>query len=239
MRLALALVLATTVFVAPALAQEGPPPGLITINGLGEVTAEPDMAIVMSGVVTDADTARAALDANTRAMAGLFEVLRDAGIEERDIQTSGFSVEPKYVQSDRRDAQGYRLPPVIAGYRVSNAVTVRVRDLDNLGRVLDRSVTVGANSISGVAFALAEPGGLLDEARRLAVADAIARAELMTGAAGVGLGRIRSISEQSAPRPQPMADMARLAVSAESAVPVAAGELSYTATVSIQWEIAQ
>ncbi len=239
MRLAFALIVATTVLVAPAFAQEGGPPGLITINGLGEVTAEPDMAIVASGVVTDAETARAALDANTRAMAALFEVLSDAGIAERDIQTSGFSVQPKYVQSDRRDAQGYRLPPVIAGYRVSNAVTVRVRDLDDLGRVLDRSVTVGANSISGVSFAVAEPDDLLDEARRRAVADAIARAELMTEAAGVGLGRIRSISEQSAPRPLPMADMARMAVSAESAVPVAAGELTFSATVSIQWEIAQ
>lgn len=239
MRLASSLILAAAVFATPALAQEREEPGLITITGLGEVTAEPDMAIVSSGVIADAETARAALDANTEAMAALFEVLRQAGIEERDIQTSGFSVEPKYVQSDRRDAFGYRLPPVIAGYRVSNAVTVRVRDLDDLGRVLDRAVSVGANSIAGISFAVAEPDELMEEARRLAVADAIARAELLTGAAGVSLSRIRSISEQSAPRPVPMAEMARMAVAADAAVPVAAGELTFSATVAIQWEIAQ
>lgn len=225
---------------APALAQEADEPGLITINGTGEVVAAPDMAIVSSGVVTDGNTAREALTANTEAMAALIEVLRGAGIEARDIQTSGFSVQPNYVYSNERDESGYQRPPKIVGYRVSNNVSVRVRDLEILGTVLDRAVTVGANTISGISFAVAETGELMDDARKAAVADAIARAELLTGAAGVGLGKIRMISEQGGARPQPVL-MERLAMAADAAapVPVEAGELTFSVTVSIQWEIAQ
>src|SRR5690606_34926876 len=101
-------------------------------------------AIVNSGVTTQGATAREALDANTAAMTQLIETLKAAGIEARDIQTSNFSVQPNYVYSDARDANGYSLPPKIDGYTVSNSVTVRVRNLPALGAVLDQSVSVGA-----------------------------------------------------------------------------------------------
>ncbi|MEX0627373.1 MAG: SIMPL domain-containing protein [Cucumibacter sp.] len=191
-------------------------------------------------MTTDGPTAREALDANTAAMAALIEVLRAAGIEERDIQTSGFSVQPSYVYSDKVDEAGYQLPPRIEGYRVSNSVTVRVRDLTSLGTVLDRAVTVGANSINGISFTVAETDALMAEARRAAVADAISRAQLLTEAAGVGLGRIRSINEQGGAQPYVMQSARFDMVAAEAApVPVAAGELTFSVTVSIQWEIAQ
>ncbi|MEX0859791.1 MAG: SIMPL domain-containing protein [Cucumibacter sp.] len=229
-----------TAVPAAAFAEEAPEPGLISIDGTGEVTAVPDMAIVNSGVTTDGPTAREALDANTAAMAALIEVLRAAGIEERDIQTSGFSVQPSYVYSDKVDEAGYQLPPRIEGYRVSNSVTVRVRDLTSLGTVLDRAVTVGANSINGISFTVAETDALMAEARRAAVADAISRAQLLTEAAGVGLGRIRSINEQGGAQPYVMQSARFDMVAAEAApVPVAAGELTFSVTVSIQWEIAQ
>src|SRR5690606_39335868 len=128
-------------------------------------------------------TAREALDANTAAMAELIEALKASGIEARDIQTSGFSVNPNYVYTDARDENGYSLPPRINGYQVSNTVTVTVRDLDALGSILDKSVTVGANTVNGVSFAVADPAALYDQDRHAHVADARAKAELHAPAA--------------------------------------------------------
>ncbi|MBD8064062.1 SIMPL domain-containing protein [Devosia sp. PTR5] len=208
----------------------------ITVQGEGEVTATPDTAIINSGVTTQADTARDALDANSKAMDELLAALKEAGIEKRDIQTSNFSVNPNYVYSDNRDENGYSLPPRINGYQVSNTVTVRVRNLDDLGAILDKSVTVGANTINGISFSVADPSELLNDARREAVKDAREKAELYAEAAGVTLGDLESISESqnsSGAPPYPM--YARAEAAAE--VPVAAGEMSFSVTVNVEWDL--
>lgn len=211
--------------------------GTISIEGRGEVTAAPDMAMINSGVTTQGATAREALDANTAAMAELIAALKAAGIEVRDIQTSGFSVNPNYVYTDERDANGYTLPPKINGYQVSNTVTVAVRKLDTLGSILDKSVTVGANTINGVTFSVADPSELYDDARKAAFADARTKAELYATAAGGSLNEIVSISEtQGYNPPQPVAMYARADMAA-SEVPVEAGELSFAINVSVQWEL--
>src|SRR5690606_8917457 len=114
-------------------------------------------AYVTSGVATHGATAKEALDLNNADMAKLLETLKAAGIESADIQTTGFSVNPNYVDSDGRDANGYQLPPKIQRYTVSNGVTVQVRDLGILGAVLDQAVTVGANQINGITFAVEDP----------------------------------------------------------------------------------
>ena len=236
MRLALALLAPlalTTALTLPALAQEG----TITVVGMGEVSAAPDTAFVMSGVTTQGATAREALDANNQAMTALIETLKAAGIEERDIQTSGFSVTPNYVYTDARDANGYTLPPKINGYSVFNNVNVRVRDIADLGAVLDQQVTVGANTISGVTFSVDDPSKLLDEARKLAFADAKARAEIYAATAGVELDKIRAISEgQLFEPPQPYAfDRAEFA--AGSPVPIQGGELTFQINVNVTWSL--
>ena len=212
--------------------------GTITIEGRGEVMAAPDMAQITSGVTTQGATAREALDANTTAMAALVAELKASGIEARDIQTSGFSVNPNYVYTDERDANGYTLPPKINGYQVFNTVTVRVRALDSLGAILDQSVSVGANTINGISFAVADPSKLYDEARTKAFADAQAKARLYADTARVDLESIRSISEvqtYGAPQPYPMYARADMAVSAP--VPVEAGELAFAINVNVQWEL--
>lgn len=213
--------------------------GTISIDGRGEVAAAPDMAMISSGVTTQGVTAREALDANTAAMTDLIATLKEFGIEARDIQTSGFSVNPNYVYSDARDANGYSLPPKIIGYQVSNSVTVAVRDLETLGEILDKSVTVGANTINGVTFSVADPADLYNEARKAAFADARAKAELYAGAAGGALEEIISISETKGfnePQPYPMYARSEMADAAK--VPVEGGELSFAINVSVQWELA-
>ena len=234
------LLLATALSAAPALAQEASVSGTISIGGVGEVTATPDTAFVNSGVTSQGATAREALDANTKAMGELIETLKAAGIEARDIQTSGFSVSPNYVYSDARDANGYQLPPKITGYQVYNNVNVRVRELATLGSVLDKAVTVGANTINGVSFSVADPSKLYDEARKAAFADAKAKAQLYAEVAGEELGSIRNINESQGivQPPQPYMMKAVAEDSAAGAVPIEGGELSYSINVQVTWDFA-
>jgi len=209
--------------------------GTISIAGRGEVQAAPDMAVITSGVTSQGATAREALDANTAAMTELLDELKASGIEARDIQTTGFSVNPSYVYSDERDSNGYSLPPKVTGYQVSNTVTVVVRDLEDLGTILDRSVTVGANTVNGVTFSVADSTELYNEARQKAFADARAKAELYAETAGTTLGDLEAIREsQGFDGPQPYAMYAR-AEAASSAVPVEAGELTFTINVDVEW----
>jgi uncharacterized protein len=239
MRLIAALVLVTAL-AFPAMAQDVPKAGAINIEGHGEVTAAPDTAFVTSGVTSQGATAREALDANTAAMAELIATLKAAGIEARDIQTSGFAVSPNYVYTDERDANGYTLPPKVNGYIVSNSVSVRVRKLDSLGQVIDQAVTVGANTINGVTFAVADPSTLYDAARKAAFADARKKAELYIGEAGVELGDIIAISEaQSYGQPQPMMMRSQVADMASAPVPVEVGELTFAINVTVSWALDQ
>ena len=125
----------------------------------------------------------------------------------------------------------------IKGYIAANTVSVRVRALDSLGGLLDAAVKDGANTLNGVEFGLQQPEPVMNEARKAAVADAKARAELIAGAAGVKLGAIKSITEGgAAPMPMPMMRMA--ADAAAGAVPVASGEVGTTAQVTIVWTLA-
>ena len=225
--------------LATALASPAFAAGSMQITGHGEVTAAPDTAYVTSGVTSQGMTAKEALDLNNADMAKLIETLKAAGIESKDIQTTGFSVSPNYVYSDARDQNGYQLPPKVVGYTVSNGVTVQVRDLTILGAVLDQAVTVGANQINGISFAVEDPSELYDEARKLAFADARDKGELYAEAAGVELGAIALISEQInyAP-PQPYMFKAEAAMAADrSFVPVEAGSLTFSIDVNVNWDL--
>lgn len=223
----------------PAFAQDLTPVATMNISATGAATATPDTAVVTSGVVTEGETARDALSSNNEAMNALIDVLQSAGIETRHIQTSGFSVQPNYVHSDKRDQNGYVLPPKISGYRVSNMVTVSVVDLDNLGVVLDQAVTVGANSINGVSFSVSDPSKLIDEARRQATAEAIKNAGIYAQAANVSLSRIINISENNNYGGQQFKPMARMEMAMSDSVPVQAGEIDYSITVNVTWEITE
>jgi uncharacterized protein len=230
----------TSALALPAQAQSFRGPGTIAVEGRGEVTASPDTAYINSGVTTQGATAREALDANSAAMNELMETLKAAGIEARDIQTSGFSVQPNYVYTDARDANGYTLPPKINGYQVFNTVTVRVRSLDSLGTILDKSVSVGANTINGISFAVADPSRLYDQARTKAFADALSKARLYADTARVELEALRSISEiQNFNQPPQPYMMREMAMSADASVPIATGELSFAINVQVTWEISE
>lgn len=209
-------------------------PRIITVSGLGEVKTRPDMAIINSGVTSEATTAREALSKNNAAMTAVINALKNAGVAEDDIQTSNFSVSPVYPPYQPNQTT----PPRISGYQVSNQVSARVKQLAKLGAILDALVRAGSNQISGVSFDVDEPKPLLDQARKKAVADARARAELYTAAAGVSLGRVVQISESGGVimPPQPMFRREAMAAS-DASVPIAAGQQTLSASVSITYEI--
>ena len=222
---------ALSLLLTPALADTTAAPRLITVSGTGEVKAAPDRAELSSGVVTRAATAASALAANARAMNAVFEALKRAGIAEKNIQTSNFQVSPQY--SDAKPGAA----PRIVGYEVSDTVSVTVDGLDRLGPTIDALVAAGSNQIEGPEFSIADPKPLLAKAREEAVKDATARAEAYARAAGVVLGPIASINEGGVSSTiQPMR-MRGMMAAADKATPVAAGEQSVTANVSISWEI--
>ncbi len=207
----------------------------VLVRGVGSAAAAPDMATVEAGVATAAATAAEALAGNSAAMAAVFEALREAGIAERDMRTVDFSISPRYA--DRRMDEPDDGPPRIVGYRVDNAVSVRVRDLGQLGPLLDTLVSSGANRISAISFGIADEAEVLAEARRAAVRDAAGKARLYAEAAGVALGPVLAIDDTGGGMPRP-APMRRAAAMDATAVPVAGGETTVTASVTITWAIA-
>lgn len=209
-------------------------PRIISLTGHGEVRSAPDLAYVTSGVVTQGATAAEALAANTTAMNDLFAALKSSGIEDKDIQTSNFSVQPRY---DYQNGQA----PKLVGYDVTNNVTVTLRKIDGLGPLLDKLVQNGSNQISGVTFDVAKPEDAMDEARKLATADATRKAKVYAQAMGIELGPVMQVSEGSAVQP-PMPMVRGTMMKADMAaapVPVAAGEQSIAVDVNVIWEIKQ
>ena len=220
-----------------ASADESNPTPRIEVTGQGSVDIAPDMAVLTMTVTRQAETARAALDANSAAMTEVQTAMRAAGIENRDLQTSGFSIQPNYVYPAPQGS-AEREPPRIVGYTVRNSLTVRVRDIDNVGTILDKSVSLGVNEGGNIAFTNADPAAAITEARTRAVQDAMAKADTLADAAGVKRGRLLGISEQSYnPRPVPMMEMA-MSRAADS-VPVAVGENTYSVSVNVTYAIEQ
>ena len=223
-----AAAVAATLLAAPGRAQaQADFPSAISVTGEATVSVPPDLAQVDAGVTSDAKTAREASDANSAAMGKVLLALKSAGIEQKDYQTSRLSLQPEYAPN----RQG---PSPVVGYRASNRVTIRVRDVTKVANVIDTLVGAGANDIGGVNFMVSQASKLLDDARTQAVADARRKAEIYAKAAGATLGAPLSISEEvAAPGPVFRAKMA----AEMAAAPVAQGEETLSVTVNVSWAI--
>lgn len=232
-----ALFCAATALSAPAIAQQGPaqPSPRISVTGEGEVSVAPDMAILNLSVLREAETAREAVSASSEAMKQVLAALKAAGIADRDLQTLGLNIQPRYTQPG---PQAKPQAPKISGYAAGNSLTVRIRDLSAVGAILDKTISLGVNQGGDISFVNDDPKPSLTEARKRAVADAMERARTLAEAANVKLGRILSIEESPArPGPVPMGKVMR-AAAADSFVPVERGENSYGTSVNVVFEIA-
>ena len=204
----------------------------ITVSGEGKVTAAPDVAMLTLGVNTLAPTVAEARDRAATALDGMIASMRNNGIDEKDIQTQQLSIYPEY---DYRNEQ-----QTLRGFRVTNTVLAKVRNIDNTSKVVDDAVTAGGDNttIESIAFTIDEPEELQSQAREAAVRDARAKAETLASAAGIGLGDPITISEGGGVQPV-YYDRAELAADQQAGAPtpIEPGELDVVITVSVTWDI--
>jgi uncharacterized protein YggE len=223
MRVFSSLMLASALAMAPmsaALAQEAS----VVVNGEGFVDVAPDIATINLGVTTTADSAAAAMAANSEAVKAVMDRLAASGVAASDIQTANLSLGPDYSSYDSSTGGAP------SRYVASNYVNVQVRDLAKLGEILDAAIADGANTLNGITFGLADPRPAQDKARAAAVADAQAKATLLAQAAGVALGPVTAVVEAGGyVNPTPMFKRE----ASDAAVPVAGGELSVQANVTV------
>ncbi|MGY3547201.1 uncharacterized protein YggE [Bradyrhizobium sp. USDA 4472] len=224
---ALAAIFAATMLTMPALADDFP--SAISVSGEATVSAAPDLAQIDAGVANDAKSAKEASDANNAAMGKVLLALKGAGIPEKDYQTSRLSLQPQYAPNRSNGAS-----PVV-GFRASNRVTVKIRDVTKAAGIIDILVSAGANDIGNLSFEVTQASKLLDDAREQAVADARRKAEIYAKATGVTLGAPLSVAEGSAPMPLFKSRVAVAPMAAPAAV--APGEETLSVTVNVSWSI--
>ncbi|WOX06025.1 SIMPL domain-containing protein [Microbulbifer pacificus] len=206
---------------------------LISISSQGEASQAPDIANISAGVVTEASESSAAMQANAEQMDKLMKAIKKAGIADKDVQTSGINLMPRYDYQPNRERQ-------LLGYQAHNTVSITVRKLDELSKVIDLLTAAGANQIHGPSFSIGEPEPLLAEAREKALKQAQARAKSYADALGTKVLRIVSISEGShggMPRPMMRAEMASAKDSAST--PIAVGETSVSVNMELVFELAK
>lgn len=212
-----------------AFAQPAPAPLMetVTVSGTGRAIVTPDRFTFSVGVTTVAPTVEEAITENNRRTASVIAALKRAGAQDRDIQTSQFSIHPQ------QDYQQGKLPRIL-GYQVSNNVTVRSEKINDAGRLLGVAVAAGVNNSSGINFEVSDPARGRDLGLKAAFDDARAKAALLAQAAGRTLGRAVTITEggQGVPPPQPY--MRAMAMEAQVAadVPIESGTQELTFTIS-------
>lgn len=207
--------------------------GGISVNGTGSVTVTPDVGVFDIGVEVTEETVALARSGAAEAMQRVRDAVAASGVEDRDISTRSFNIYPQY-DYDREEG-----PPEIIGYTVNNWIEVKVRDIDRLSEVLDDALTAGGDAIrvGGISFRVDEPEQYTDEARKLAVEDARARAQQLADLAGVTLGDARSISESSGGFARQGIARAEAAFAGDSSTPISPGESEVAVTVHIVFGI--
>lgn len=203
----------------------------LDVSATGEVTRVPDLAIISAGVQTLQPTATAAIEENAARMERVRAALRRAGIADRDIQTSSINLNPEYRYAENQ-------PPVLTGYRASNNVNVKFRDLKRSGAILDALVREGANQLSGPSLTIDKPEEAYDEARVKAIAAGQRRAELYARALGKRVVRLLSVSEGTGSFPPPMPMVyARDVAMAASKTEISPGTQDLQVTISMSFEL--
>lgn len=204
---------------------------LLSVSARGQASRAPDIATISAGVVTQAPDANAAMRANAAQMTRVMDAIAKAGVAARDVQTAGISINPTWRHVENEE-------PRISGYSASNTVNVKVRDIARLGDVLDALVASGANNLNGPSFGIDQPEAVYDEARRKALEQARARADMYADALGLRVRRIVSISEGAGfQQPRPMYAMRAVAMDAMESTPVATGENTLEANLEIVFEL--
>lgn len=217
---------ADTVVISGSAGNDG-----ISVSGRGEVIAEPDTGYFNVGVEVTAKTVADAREEAASVLADVVDSLKGNGVEGDDLQTTNFSIFPRYNFRNNEE-------PEITGFTVSNTLSVTVRDLDNFSETLDEAIAAGGDAVrvNGIRFDRDDKAGLIEQARGLAMKDALAKAEQLADFGDVELGTPISIVESSSSFSPPVV-FAERALSDAGATPIEIGTTSVVVTVSVRWEI--
>jgi uncharacterized protein len=209
------------------------PLSTLNVNGTGKVYLTPDLAYISIGVQNKSAEVSAALAQNNQASQAIASSLKDLGVEAKDIQTTAFNIYPE----QQIDPQTGQLTGTL--YVVDNSVMVTVRDLQNLGTLLDTMVKSGANTINGIQFDIADKTTPLTEARRLAIEDAQVQATQLASAAGIKLGKITGLNVYYNGTPAMVTSEGKgmPGFGTGNQVPVAAGQMMIQMDANISYEI--
>lgn len=215
------------------LRQESRP--TLTVNGRGESSATPDLAVVQLGVTLDDKDAAAAQTQVNEVLQRTLKALRNLKLAENSIKTSGLSLSPVYEQLDRGREPSR---PRVVGYRARNIVQVETQDLALVGKILDAAVAVGANEIQGVSFQLKDDRESKRAALQRAVAEARTKAETIAEAMGVRLKGVQEVVEGGVHLIQPRMEIARMRLAAaDQSTPVEPGDVRVEANVTVHYLI--
>jgi uncharacterized protein len=209
--------------------------GRIRVLGRATIEVVPDQVITRVGVTNQAATPKAALDQNSTAARKIIAFAKAFGVADKDIQTDSVRLSPVYKTVRDKNGNSHQVPD---GYRASNQVRVRLKELPRLGEFMRQALDQGATNIAGLQFELADPSKAVDQALAEAVGDARHKAEQLAQAAMVKLGPILEIAHP--PRTQTRERYAVRAAPkavASNAVPIEAGTIAITAAVDMIWSI--
>jgi hypothetical protein len=201
--------------------------GTIVVPGSGRVSVVPDVADLRLGVAVARPKVDAARSEAASVMDSILSAVDGAGVYRRDVRTTLLSIQPRY---DYRDGR----PPTLTGYELANVVEITIRDLARLGDVVDAALAAGATSMDGLMFRLADPASAEREARRLAMADARSRAEVLAAESGLQIDGVSDIVEGGSARPpMPFPKAERMMVAGDAATPVEAGAFEIAVGVTV------
>jgi uncharacterized protein len=234
------------VFVAFLIVNEGykigqnfnqGPENTISISAEGKVSATPDTATVNLGILVEGDTAEEVQDESSEKINKVVAFVEGQGINENDIQTSGFNINPRYNYTDGKSK--------IIGYQASQSVVVKIKNIDEsselVGQILSGATDNGANQINGVSFGLDDPDELKNQARKLAIANAKEKASELAKEAGLKLGKIVSLSESGGNTPFPYVERSvssDLGIGGGGVAPnIQPGSQEITQTMTITFEL--
>ncbi len=215
-------------------AEAATPPAInrtIAVSGMGKVTLTPDIAYISIGVHTENKNAQQAVSSNNEQSASLMAALQKAGVDSKDIRTTNFSIYPRQERDNQGEVIGIT-------YVVDNTVYVTVRDLDNIGTLLNAAVEAGANNIGGIQFDISDRTTAYQQALQAAMQDARAQAEVLAAAADVEVGEVQQINAAVGYAPPPVVRKAAgMELAMADSVPISAGQMEVSVTVSVVFGI--
>ncbi len=207
------------------------------VNGLGKTTGTPDVVVLTLGVESQQKTVAQAQKDAIEGMSNVMQVLKDSGIADKDIQTSQYNIQQVTRWDENQDTY------VVIGYRVTNSVSCKIRDIDKAGSIIDKAVVAGGDliRINGITFTVDDPTPYYKIAREKAVQYAMEKAKQISQASGTRLGRVLYVSEDTSYMPPMVGNYAMKYSAMDSAAaaptPISAGELEFQVTITMVYEI--